>query len=257
MDPYLERHWLDVHTRLITYAADSLNERLPRGLVASTEERVAIEADDDRTYRAGPDVRVVSRADVAAEPTGGAVILDAPYTLMLELDPVTERFIRILDTDGERLITVIECLSPGNKSGDGLGEYRRKRAQLLAGGVHLVEVDLIRRGDWRRLLRPYMCPAEAVTPCRAIVYTGGASRRAYLYPASLRDALPTVPVPLRPQDKPAVLPLQALVEQVYGRGRYEERLDYSRPCDPPLNDGDDAWADALLKSAGKRPGSAG
>ena len=30
MDPYLEPHWPDVHTKVVTYAADELNTRLPR-----------------------------------------------------------------------------------------------------------------------------------------------------------------------------------------------------------------------------------
>ncbi len=30
-------------------------------------------------------------------------------------------------------------------------EYQRKRTQLLRGGVHVVEIDLVRRGEWRRL----------------------------------------------------------------------------------------------------------
>ena len=38
MDPYLEPFWLDVHARLVTYAADALAEQLPEDLVASTEE---------------------------------------------------------------------------------------------------------------------------------------------------------------------------------------------------------------------------
>ncbi len=88
-----------------------------------------------------PDVRVIARGDAPRSAGEGGLMLDAPYTLVAELDPVTERFIRILDADGERLITVIECLSPSNKSGEGLHEYRRKRTGLLDGGVHVVELD--------------------------------------------------------------------------------------------------------------------
>ena len=42
MDPYLERHWGDVHTRLITYASDQLQRILPRDLRARVEERVVV-----------------------------------------------------------------------------------------------------------------------------------------------------------------------------------------------------------------------
>jgi len=44
MDPYLELHWLGAHSRLTTYAADTLNDLLPPDLVAASEERVGVES---------------------------------------------------------------------------------------------------------------------------------------------------------------------------------------------------------------------
>ena len=41
MDPYIERYWHEVHHRLITYAGDELQVRLPPHLSARIEERVA------------------------------------------------------------------------------------------------------------------------------------------------------------------------------------------------------------------------
>ena len=43
MNPYLEAYWSDVHTSLVTYIRDSLQEQLPTGLVARAEERVAVD----------------------------------------------------------------------------------------------------------------------------------------------------------------------------------------------------------------------
>jgi hypothetical protein len=246
MDPYLERHWLDVHTRLTTYAADWLNERLPEGLVATTEERVAIESGADGPHRVGPDVSVYSPVSPHRM---GSLVLDAPYRLILDLDPVTERFIRIIDAAGEHLITVIEFISPTNKTGEGLEDYRRKRSQLLAGGVHVVEVDLVRQGDWRRLQRPYSTPVDAVAPYRAIVYTATPNDIGYLFPIRLTEPLPEIPVPLRPTDTPVRLPLQTLLDQVYAHGRYTQRLDYTQPCEPPLSSEDAAWATRVVQAA--------
>jgi hypothetical protein len=75
---------------------------------------------------------------------------------------------------------------------------------------------------------------------------------ARLYPAPLRARLPDVPVPLRPEDPSVVLPLQRLVEEAYAKGRYALTLDYTAPCDPPLESEDAAWAEDLLWRAGKR-----
>jgi len=62
MNPYLEPHWLDVHSNLATYAADELNRVLPDPLVARVEERVAVESDWGDGRATGPDVRVFSPA---------------------------------------------------------------------------------------------------------------------------------------------------------------------------------------------------
>ena len=84
MDPYLEPHWLDVHTKLVTYAADELNSRLPQDLIASTEERVAVESEGGEERLVGPDVRVSeppASATALADATAGAVGV-APYRLV-------------------------------------------------------------------------------------------------------------------------------------------------------------------------------
>lgn len=248
MDPYLERHWLDVHTKLVAYAADELNRVLPETLVARTEERVAVESDGVLGRMIGPDVRVFSPASADASDAGPAV--DAPFKLVLDLDPVIERFIRILDESGQ-LVTVIEFISPTNKSGPGLEAYREKRGELITAGVHLVEVDLVRQGDWRALLRPHVCPPDAVAPYRVTIRSPPGTA-VYLYPTHLDDKLPDVPVPLRPGDPRVTLPLQRLVGAVYANGRYGRTIDYRQPCDPPLDGQDASLAEEILRRAGKR-----
>ena len=43
MDPYLERHWLDVHGSLNLYIRDELQPQLPADLAARMEESVYVE----------------------------------------------------------------------------------------------------------------------------------------------------------------------------------------------------------------------
>jgi len=45
--------------------------------------------------------------------------------------------------------------------------------------------------------------------------------------------------------------LQALIDQCYHNGRYDD-IDYSQEPDPQLEPEGAAWADKLLKAAGKR-----
>ena len=69
---------------------------------------------------------------------------------------VRQGFIEIIDIkSGRRVVTVIEVLSPSNKiSGPGRDLYVKKQEELRAGGVSLVEIDLLRAGT-RALSVPF------------------------------------------------------------------------------------------------------
>jgi hypothetical protein len=251
MDPYLESHWLDIHTSLTAYARDALNQRLPEDLAASSEERVAVESEsqevpDNRFY---PDVRVFELPDNAiavAEPAVKSATR-VPIRLLAQVEPITERFIRIVEAGTERLITVIEFISPSNKRNPGLLEFRAKRAELLTAGVNFVEVDLVREGNWRALLRPHQCPAKWATTYRVAVRMPSDPAAVSLYPITLRELLPSIVIPLRHKDPEIRLELQPLVNQAYVNGRYGRRLNYNNePPDPPLAPVDQKWVRRLL-----------
>jgi hypothetical protein len=254
MDPYLERHWGDVHTSLIASAREALNRVLPSDLIASVEERVAVETDEGQERSFNPEVQVLElpagEAVAATAPSPGAAI--APYCLSAVVEPITERFIRIVEAGTERLITVIEFVSPTNKRGDGLVAFRGKRADLLTLGVNFVEVDLVRAGNWRRLLQPFHCPRKAIAPYRVTFRISREPGFAWLYPVSFRDRLPSIVIPLRPDDPRVLLDLQELLDQTYASGRYARRMGYAEPLDPPLEGEEAAWTEELLRAAGKR-----
>ena len=258
MDPYLERHWLDVHASLVPAARNALNQTLPDDLIARIEERVAVEAGPNDAGQSGrhpfgPDVRVFEAVEEIGGPgsAGGGIAL-APFRLSLLDDPITERFIEIIDVrGGERLVTVIEFVSPSNKLGDGLSVFVNKRTELLAGGTNVVEIDLVREGNWRRLLGA-QCPAKAESAYRATLRVPSHPTDIFVHPFPLREPLPTINIPLRPNESPCQLPLQPLIEDAYKGGRYGRTLDYTLDCDPPLAGPDAVWADERLRSVGRR-----
>lgn len=254
MDPYLEPHWLDVHSSLATSSRDALNLLLPDDLIASVEERVAIESESGEGHLYGPDVRVFEAPGVVTtvveEPAAG--IIAAPYRLVAQVEPVVERSVQITEAGTERLITVIEFVSATNKRADGLQAFRDKRARLLASGVNFVEVDLIRAGDWRALLSPHQCAKKVESTYRVTTRVPRDPVAVYLHPIRLRDALPSTPLPLRKDDPEIRLDLQAHLDHAYTGGRYDRRLDYAKPCAPPLDPDEATWTDQLLRSAGKR-----
>ena len=99
-------------------------------------------------------------------------------------------------------------------------------------------------------------PADDIPPQNRGAYLvcispGWKRQRRELYVLALRQRLPVVPIPLRERESPVKLDLQALVEQVYETGRYDD-LDYRAELNPPLAAEDAAWAEVRLTAAGRR-----
>ena len=64
------------------------------------------------------------------------------------LDEIQETYLEPRDVSTDRVVTVIEILSPTNKlPGEGRRQYEQKRMNLLATYTHLVEIDLLRAGQ--------------------------------------------------------------------------------------------------------------
>jgi hypothetical protein len=171
MDTYLERHWADMHARLIGYAADALQPQLAEDLIARMEESVYVE-DDTETKIRRPDVRIVESPE-PWQPEAVAVstaVRDDVVELELLGDPIRQRSVLIYDAAGKRIVTAIEVLSPWNKTpGRPLEEYLRKREKYVNSETNLVEIDLVRTGDWTRMIGSYSLPAKYRTTYRVTV----------------------------------------------------------------------------------------
>lgn len=178
--------------------------------------------------------------------------------LILEIDsvPIHERFIEIRDAaSGGRVITVIEFLSPSNKlPGDGKVQFKRKQTEWAEAKVNLVEIDLTRTGQREMLIAESALTPEHRTPFQACVFRASWKQfgRKEAYRLPLRERMPAIPIPLRAADRDILLDLQPLVDEAYQPARYDRTIDYKQPADPPLDAEDAAWANELLKNAGKR-----
>ena len=254
MDPYMERSWEGLHQVLITYVRDAISPQLPDDLTARTEERVYIDLGGHYAPFRKPDVRVVEQP-TWGDPGGGtatAGVATRPVLIDWDADPVTEGYVQIMDADGDRIVTSIELLSPANKlPGAGRTAYLRKRDEFIASDTNLVEVDLVRAGDWMTMMGQYLVPRTYHTTYRVSVRRSIPHSKGELYPIALADRLPTIAVPLRPGEPDVLVDLQSLLDRAYVNGRYD-RTDYARPCDPPLTGDEAAWADGLLRAAGRR-----
>jgi Protein of unknown function (DUF4058) len=72
-----------------------------------------------------------------------------------------------------------------------------------------------------------------------------------VYRVPLAARLPVIAVPLRPSDPDVPLNLEAILQQCYRNGGYDD-IDYRGEPDPPLSAEDAAWADTLMRETGKR-----
>jgi hypothetical protein len=162
-----------------------------------------------------------------------------PYFGSFQLRLVT---VEVRDAAHNDLITAIEIISPANKREPGLSDYRRKRERLHQAGVHLLEIDLI-----RRYARTYEHPGLPETPY-VITLTRAQTGKIEVWPIRLQDALPTVPVPLRSPDPDVPLELSAALATIYDEAAYDLSIDYSTPPAPPLlSDEDASWMKSLLE----------
>ena len=189
------------------------------------------------------------RPGLATPPPGLAV---AEPLVLLDPEPHTERHVQIVEAGG-RVVTAIEVLSATNKIAlERRRAYRQKRRAYRDGGVNVVEIDLIRDGEYLVLAPEALIPLSQRTPYVVSVWRVAQPAVKFAYPCPLRQPLPRIAVPLRAQDADAVLDLQGLIELCYARGRYHARLDYRAEPEPPLSPPDAAWADELLRAAGRR-----
>lgn len=243
MDPWLEHpaRWPNVHQRFITYAGDLLGAQVGAGFFVAIGERVYVEAPNHTLY---PDVSVVETPRRAPTPAG-SVVADAPTVVRLRPVERREPFLELRTADAdERVVTVMEVLSPANKRpGAGRELYLRKQAEVLASDVSLVEVDLLRAGEPTVALPPELAGDD---PYRVVVSRASDREARELYAVPLRSRLPRIAVPLVAGVPDVVLDVGAVLHQVYDRGTFGRRLDYAAQPVPPLADDDLAWARGVV-----------
>jgi hypothetical protein len=252
MDPYLEAPsiWPDVHTRLMTIIGEQLTPLLAPKYVAELETQVVIDHLDDDPQVVLPDVSLTSSELSAEAPSAVAVAVPAPVEVRVPMDVPTRLVsVYIRQRETARLVAVIELLSPVNKrQGKGREEYLEKRRTLLTSPVHVIEIDLLRRYPRMPFDDPLPPAHYLVMVCKA-----GERPRSSVWPISVRQPLPTIPIPLLPPDPPVPLDLGQALRTAYERARYDLRIDYHLPPVPPLSPADIAWAEALPGLPGGRP----
>jgi len=242
MDPYLEGHlWPDVHNSLAYLISVQLTPRLGLPYVVHmnnyTVEDTSPEEDIGIMY---PDVEVFHRIKEPAAAYGRPI---TPETLVLPaIKPVEVHIpvVEIRDRKNNKLVTAIEILSPVNKRKPGLEPYREKRLRLHYAGVHLIEIDLLRRGE-RPLEHPYLPKSHYLV---SLIRAG--TGKTQVWAMDVKEPLPVIPVPLKQPDEDTFLDLDKALKDLYEQRSFEKSIDYGESPPPPaFSEEDLEWMNTL------------
>ncbi len=221
MDPYLENEalWPAFHHQLVM----CLYQILLPGLV-------------DR-YRA----RVAQRHYATEQALFTSVLREEHH----------EDYIEIRQRNDGRLVTLLEVVSPTNKTTTcGRTAYLDKRREGKNAGANLVEIDLVLQGqptlDYSRDGLPDWDYAVTVTRSTQ-------AERYEIYTATLQKKLPRFRLPLAPDDKDTVLDLSTAFMRCYDQGGFAAKIDYKRDPTAPLLEEDRRWLNDVLKQHRRNP----
>jgi hypothetical protein len=173
-----------------------------------------------------------------------ATIARRQYPTPESAEDHSEDFVEIRERASGRLITLMDMVSPANKTTpEGRRVYLDKRGEATAEGASVVEVDLVVQG------RPTLEYCRdglprwhyAVTVTRATQ-----SERFEIYTATLQRRLPRFRLPLAGDDRDTVLDLQAVFTRCYEQGGFASMVNYKRLPPVPLDQDDIRFVSELL-----------
>lgn len=256
MDPWLEApaRWGTFHHDMISEIKNRLTQDLRPKYYARVEERVYISDPADPGRRVIiPDVRILARdqyPESAAFETQATAVAEPIVLTTLIDDEIREAYIEVRDAADRRVVTVVEVVSPTSKvrGSRGRNSYQQKRSEVMNSDTHFVEIDLLRAGE-------PIAAREPLPPGDYFVHVSPADQRpeGLIWSIKLRQELPTIGIPLLPEDDDASLDLQAVFSTIYDQSAYDLDVDYTAdPPPPPLAKADADWAAERLREAGLR-----
>ncbi|MGH7194909.1 MAG: DUF4058 family protein [Candidatus Saccharimonadales bacterium] len=204
---------------------------LPPGYYALVEQESVGRHPDVLTFEvARPATAGDGNGSTHISANGGVFTLaEAPprvgITATVESDAFTRNSNRVLlFDDADEVVSVIEIVSPGNKS----SRYRfdsfvEKALALLRSGIHLLMVDLfpptsrdphgMHAAIWSRMTE-YDFRPPADKPLTVASYSSGVVQRAFVEPVAVGTALPQMPLFLDPE-RYVLLPLETSYQTTF------------------------------------------
>jgi Protein of unknown function (DUF4058) len=208
------------HSRWIASLTDRLNAAtLPPDLYALQEQVAAGFSPDVLTLH--------SDEPEDGGGAGGTAVLARPKTrFMSEAEAYRRKknHIAVRHVSGDRIVAVLEIVSPGNKAAEyPLESFVRKACDFLDHRVHLLILDPFPPGPrdpdgvhplvWREFsAEPFRLPPE--TPLTLAAYDAGPPLRAYVEPTAVGSRLPDMPLFIG-RDRHVLVPLEETYQTAF------------------------------------------
>ncbi len=190
----------------------------------------------------GPDVLTLQTSggetpdldESASKSDDGGVMVAAPIIAPPSVEPTAETemefyrrkqsHIAVRHVSGDRVVAVIEIVSPGNKSSrNAMRAFVEKAAELLDHRVHLLILDVFPPGArdpegihgeiWQEIAGEEYHPTDA-KPLTFAAYESDLTVKAYVQHASVGEDLPTMPLFLEPNGQ-VPLPLNVTYQSAW------------------------------------------
>ncbi len=246
MNPWLEGYlWPDVHNHLARVFAELLAPKIAPKYVARIDIATIMDNDPDSeigiTY---PDVEILQNRNMVQEPVmayGNLTITEPTFVMPFKL-PIEVRIpiVEVRDTANNKLVTAIEILSPVNKRNPNLTAYREKIDDLHKKGIHILEIDLLRRG-----IRPFT--SQKSTGQYQMMLLRAKTNKAAIWSVNIQDSLPILPVPLLAPDPDVPLEIGKAMAIIFERSLYHLSINYGeKPAPPAFSDADWQWIKSVV-----------
>jgi hypothetical protein len=162
----------------------------------------------------------------------------------------TEEFVEIRQREDGKRVTIIEVVSPANKtSAAGRRAYLEVRRTAREDQCSIVEIDLVLQGQ------PTLEYSRDGLPDwdYAITVTRGSHPERYeIYTSILQKRLPRFRLPLTSGDRDTVVDLQHAFTRAFDSGEFAGKIDYRRDPTVPLSVDDVFWLDEMLRAQNRR-----
>ncbi|OQY45426.1 MAG: hypothetical protein B6242_10410 [Anaerolineaceae bacterium 4572_78] len=261
MDPYVEQAgiWNQMHLHLIAETQKFLVSLLRPKYNVAIEQLTYVTIMPPSTngnkgddYGIIPDTLILAPSHVIPqfdiESQGGLAVATQtavkPFVALIPMpEEIKHRYLEIRRRKDNKVITVIEILSPANKyKGKGRDDYLKKRNDIFASRTHLVEIDLLRSA------KPMTFSPNTKNDYRILVSRSWQRPEADMYLFGVRQLIPDIPIPVIYGDEEPILPLNHIIHDIYEMVSFDSFIDYNEPPTPQLSESDSKWASELIQN---------